>query len=98
MTIRIWMKGEEIISHARLDDAVSYEKDATAITQRVLNNLALLKLAESGNIVGGVGVKLSSNDYVVCERPSDDGMGFAEMRTVVNACLGTQYNGHIPTV
>lgn len=96
MTIRVWMDGEKILCHVRLDDAVPYVKGGNAITPLVLGNIALLKVAAIDDIIVGVGLRLKGDVYIVHELPYDAESN--EEATVITMFLGTQYNGHIPTI
>jgi len=61
----------KVVSYALLDNASApLGTSATRITPLVLNNIALLRLVPLLDKVEGVGVRLSSSIYIVCELPS----------------------------
>jgi hypothetical protein len=70
MTIRVTTNDNgDIASYALLDNASP--PSPTHLTPLVLNNLALLKLTELGDVVDNVGVRLTSMVFIVCELPPD---------------------------
>jgi hypothetical protein len=68
MTLRIHVDSKgNIIRHIQLDHVSLCE--APLITPRVLENMAMLKLTQVGDVVDNIGVKLNPLVYIVCELP-----------------------------
>jgi len=83
MTLRIHVDSKgNIIRHIQLDRA---SLPGALITPRVLDNLALLKLTQVGDVVDNIGVKLTSSVYIVCELPPGHNPNIEDIMIYVKA-------------